>query len=144
MQIYCIYVKIQGYMEIKMNKHNSRRILFDFLRDINKSKYSLTKFAALIGIALLIPIVIISLLVMWKNKVIDHVLIIEIVGFILTLLGFKNGFGFNSSSNDYSGNVDGGQDGGQMGGDGQDGGKCVVKKPKENADFVNDTLKGQK
>ena len=63
-------------MEIKMNEHNSRRILFDFLRDINKSKYSLTKLAAMIGIILLIPVVIISLLVMWKTKVIDHVLIV--------------------------------------------------------------------
>ena len=127
-----------------MNEHNSRRILFDFLRDINKSKYSLTKLAAMIGIILLIPVVIISLLVMWKTKVIDHVLIVEIIGFILTLLGFKNGFGFNSSSyNDYSGNIDSGQmgdgqDSGQMG----SGGKLMVKKTESNADFVDDTLKG--
>lgn len=127
-----------------MNKHNSRRIIFDFLRDINKSKYSLTKFAAMIGIALLIPVVVISLLVMWKNKIIDHVLIIEIVGFILTLLGFKNGFGFNSSSNDYS-------DSGQMGGDGQDNGQMgdgqILKSNKKinsNPDTVDDTLINQK
>ena len=81
-------------METKLKSHGIRRIFYDILRDVNSTKYSMTKFAALIGLIVLVATVVMSLIVMWQNKVIDHVLIVELIGFVLTLLGFKNGFGY--------------------------------------------------
>jgi hypothetical protein len=81
-------------METKLKSHGIRRIFYDILRDLNSTKYSMTKFAALIGLIVLVATVVMSLIVMWQNKKIDHVLIVELIGFVLTLLGFKNSFGY--------------------------------------------------
>jgi len=42
---------------------------------------------------------------MWQKKEIDHVLIVELIGFILTLLGFKNSFGYKGKDSNNSDNV---------------------------------------
>jgi hypothetical protein len=78
---------MQTFMETKLKSHGIRRIFYDILRDVNSTKYSMTKFAALIGLIVLVATVVMSLIVMWQNKVIDHVLIVELIGFVLTLLG---------------------------------------------------------
>ena len=91
-------------MERKLKSHGIRRIFYDILRDVNSTKYSMTKFAALIGLMLLITSIVMSLIVMWQNKVIDHVLIVELIGFVLTLLGFKNSFGYKGKEGTITNN----------------------------------------
>ena len=84
------------------------RIFNDILRDTNSTKYSMTKFTALIGLVLLIATVISSLIIMIHKGEIDHVLLVELIGFVLTLEGFKNSFGFGNKDNaTLSGNSDG-------------------------------------
>jgi len=85
-------------MEKKAKFHGFYRIFHDILRDNNSTKYSMTKFAVLMGLITLIATFVTSLVIMWKTKEIDHVLFGELIGFILTLLGFKNSFGFNSAN----------------------------------------------
>jgi hypothetical protein len=70
----------------------------DIMRDKNSSKYSFTKVIALIGAILLTVVVICSLVIMIRKQEIDHVLIVELIAFILTLLGFKNNFGYATNS----------------------------------------------
>jgi hypothetical protein len=82
----------------KIHEHTLRRFFFDILRDNNSSRYSITKFAALVGLILLTATVIMGLILMWKTKVVDHVFFLELLGFILTLLGFKNNFGIRASA----------------------------------------------
>jgi hypothetical protein len=89
-------------METKLKSHGIRRIFYDILRDVNSTKYSMTKFAALIGLMLLTSTIVMSLIVMWQNKVIDHILIVELIGFVLTLLGFKNSFGYKGKEGSIS------------------------------------------
>lgn len=81
-------------METKLKSHGIRRIFYDILRDGNSTKYSMTKFAALIGLIMLVATVVMCLIIMWQNKEIDHVLMVELLGFVLTLMGFKNSFGY--------------------------------------------------
>lgn len=133
----------------KIHEHSLRRFFFDILRDNNSSRYSMTKFAALLGLVLLTATVIMGLILMWKTKVVDHVFFLELVGFVLTLLGFKNSFGYRGS------NPIPGQQGvipptldddnqGRMG-DGQKEKEMVcatAKNPKEDADFIDDAIKG--
>jgi hypothetical protein len=82
----------------KIHEHNLRRLFFDLLRDTNSSKYSMTKFAAFIGLIALFIIIMTSLFIMCQKGEVDHVLIVEVIGFVLTLLGFKN-FGFIKTPN---------------------------------------------
>ena len=77
-------------MEIKIHTPGFRRMFYDMLRDTNSTKYSLTKFAALVGLIIFTATITISLIIMAETKIIDHWLIVELVGFVLTLLGFKN------------------------------------------------------
>lgn len=63
--------------------------LYDILTDRNTNRYSMTKFGSLIGLLLFVVIVIVSLAIMVVNAEIDHVLIVEVIGFVLTLMGFK-------------------------------------------------------
>ena len=116
-----------------MHDHNFRRMFFDILRDTNTSKYSMTKFAALVGLVLLTATVVMSLILMWKSGVVDHVLFLELLGFVLTLLGFKNNFGFRTTAQpvtpvDENSETD------------PDAGKMMAKKGK--ADDIDDSLKG--
>jgi len=83
----------------KVHFHGFNRIFFDILRDTNSHKYSMTKFGALLGLIMFFATVIFSLIIMFQQKEIDHVILIEIIGFILTLLGFKNNFGINKNNN---------------------------------------------
>jgi hypothetical protein len=152
-------------MEIKMHEHNFRRMFFDILRDTNTAKYSMTKFAALVGFILLTATIIVGLVIMCQKGEIDHVFIVELIGFVLTLLGFKNSFGFKGNgqtittngNNDNNSAITNEDTKGRMGdgqhdedtkgrmGDGQhdeDSMVCTTVNPKEQADFVNDTLKG--
>jgi hypothetical protein len=57
----------------------------------------MTKFAAFIGLIALFIIIMTSLFIMCQKGEIDHVLIVETIGFVLTLLGFKNNFGFRKT-----------------------------------------------
>jgi hypothetical protein len=123
-------------MEIKMTRHNFRRFFFDILRDTNTAKYSITRFTALIGLILLTTTVIMSLIVMWKTKVVDHVLLVELIGFVLTLLGFKNSFGLKTTPTSQEVVGGGNEDNGQMG----DGTKQLLNEAKP--DTINDNLKG--
>jgi hypothetical protein len=134
----------------KIHEHSLRRFFFDILRDNNSSRYSMTKFAALVGLILLTATVVMSLILMWNTKVVDHVLFLELLGFILTLLGFKNNFGIRTTapvqqpvvSPVVPPVVDPDDTQGKMG-DGQHGEmKYGVVNPKEQADFVDDSLKG--
>jgi hypothetical protein len=77
--------------------HGLGKIFYDVLRDTNSTKYSMTKFAALFGVLALMGTITMSLIIMWQKKEIDHVLIVEVIGFVLTVLGFKNNFGLNLS-----------------------------------------------
>jgi hypothetical protein len=105
---------MQTFMETKLKSHGIRRIFYDILRDKNSTKYSMTKFAALVGLMLLSAVVISSLIIMWQKNEIDHVLLVELIGFVLTLLGFKNNFGIKSKTGeDIIGG--GNENGGQMG-----------------------------
>lgn len=88
----------------KINRHPLKRVFYDILRDTNSIKYSMTKFAALTGLFTLLITVIMSLVIMWEQKEIDHVLIVELLGFILTLLGFKNSFGYKGKDQSISTN----------------------------------------
>lgn len=75
------------------------RFWHDVLRDTNSAKYSMTKFAALLGLILLIIVVCYSMKIMIAKNEIDHVLIVELIGLVLTLLGFKNNFGYTKNGN---------------------------------------------
>jgi len=66
----------------------------DIMRDNNSSRFSMTKFASFIGLILVVGIVVASIKIMIIIMVIDHVLIVEVIGFALTALGFKTKFGF--------------------------------------------------
>ena len=140
-----------------MHDHNFRRMFFDILRDTNTAKYSMTKFAALIGLVLFAATIIMGLLIMWEKQEFDHFIVVEIIGFILTLLGFKNSFGFKgkdgtinaNGNNDNNSNIVNSAVSENTETD-PDSGKqlfsennpvCGVKKPK-TADFVDDSLKG--
>ena len=85
-------------MEKNLRSHGIRRIFYDILRDTNNAKYSMTKFAALIGLIALFATITMSIIIMWQNQETDHVLIVELIGFVLTLLGFKNSFGYKGSN----------------------------------------------
>lgn len=63
---------------------------YDILRDKNSTKYSITKFVGLSGFFLFAISIIIGLIIMVMTQTIDHILIGELITFILTLLGFKN------------------------------------------------------
>ncbi|MFW6219419.1 MAG: hypothetical protein ACOC33_00995 [bacterium] len=63
---------------------------YDILRDKNSTKYSITKFVGLSGFALFAASIIIGLIIMVMTQQIDHILIGELIAFILTLLGYKN------------------------------------------------------
>lgn len=91
-------------MENKQKKgfHGFGKIFYDILRDNNSSKYSMTKFAALFGLIALMSTITMSLFIMWEKKEIDHVLMVEVIGFVLTVLGFKNNFGLNLSKDSKS------------------------------------------
>ena len=74
-----------------MDKGTKKRWLFkDILRDRNSSKYSFTKFASLVLLVLIIIITFVAIKIMLKNDEIDNFFIGEILGLLLTLLGYKN------------------------------------------------------
>ena len=81
----------------KIHTHPLRRVFYDILRDTNSTKYSMTKFASLVGLIALSATITMAIIIMWKQREIDHVLIVELIGFVLTLLGFKNSFGYKGT-----------------------------------------------
>ena len=68
-----------------------KRFFYDILRDKGSTKFSITKFLAFATFIFFLGYMAIYLL--WLKEPIDHTLIIELIGFMLTLLGFKNGWG---------------------------------------------------
>lgn len=70
----------------------------DIFKDKGSDKFSMTKFATFMGILAFLNLIIMGSMIMWKNKEIDHVLLVEVIGMILTLSGFKNSFGFKKDA----------------------------------------------
>jgi uncharacterized membrane protein len=66
------------------------KLFKDILRDSNNLKYSMTKFVALNILVLLNIHIIFGIYISIINKTIDHILIVEMIALLLTLLGFKN------------------------------------------------------
>ena len=85
-----------------------KKFFYDISRDRNSSKISATKTIGLIGVLLLFILFGIAMYIMWVTATIDHVLVGEMMAFVLTLLGYKNGFGFkkNSSTNNSKQKID--------------------------------------
>ena len=89
-----------------------RNYIIDILKDKDHPKFSLTRFAAIGTIILFWIQVGTATYTMYKTQVVDHVLIGEVLGAILTMLGFKSQFLGKSAAgedidvhNDPSGNV---------------------------------------
>lgn len=72
------------------------KLFKDILRDKGSVKYSITKFLALITFFFLIGYL--SFYLLWLEHEVDHTLIIELMGMILTLVGLKNNWGIKSNS----------------------------------------------
>ena len=79
---------------------------YDIARDKGSDKISTTKVVGLTGSLLVFILFGVSMFIMWVKQEIDHILVGEMMGFVLTLLGFKNSFGIKRSS---SVDKDGGQ-----------------------------------
>lgn len=62
----------------------------DILKDRNSDKFSGTKFLGFIGGGLLFLLFVESMFLMWKSTQIDYILVGEMIGFVLTLFGYKN------------------------------------------------------
>ncbi len=73
-----------------------KRFFYDVLRDKGSIKFSITKAIALITFIFFVGYLAFYLL--WLKQPVDHTLVIELVGFMLTLLGFKNGWGVSKSN----------------------------------------------
>jgi len=67
-----------------------RTFLYDILREKNSYKYSTTKAVALAATLHLFIGFIVGLIIMYKRQEVDHILIGEMSGLVLVLLGFKN------------------------------------------------------
>jgi len=70
----------------------------DIMTDNNSTRYSMTKVGSLMGMLMMFIVIMASTIIMVGKQEIDHVLIVEIIGFTLTAVGYKNGFGFNVSN----------------------------------------------
>jgi len=66
----------------------------DITRDKGSDKTSITKVIGLSGSAMVFILFGVSMFIMWEKQEIDHILVGEMMGFVLTLLGYKNSFGF--------------------------------------------------
>lgn len=66
------------------------------------NSFSMTKFAVLIALAMWVAQISTAIWIMISTKTIDHIVIGEVVSFVLVLLGYKNSFGFGSNG---SGNI---------------------------------------
>lgn len=75
----------------------------DLFVDANTKKYSLTRVASFTGLLLLVATVTIAIMIMLRQQEIDHVLLVELMGFVLTTLGYKNKFGFTSGTTSVTG-----------------------------------------
>ena len=73
------------------------RFFYDILRDKGSLKFSITKVIAFSTFLFFVGYM--GYYLLWLAKDIDHTLIIELIGFMLTLLGFKNGWGISKSKN---------------------------------------------
>lgn len=69
----------------------------DITRDKGSDKTSITKVIGLSGSFMVFVLFGTSMFIMWEKQTIDHILVGEMMGFVLTLLGFKNNFGFKKS-----------------------------------------------
>ena len=77
------------------------KFLTDILRDKGSLKFSITKITALVTFIFFIGYL--GYYLMWLHEAVDHTLVIELIGFMLTLLGFKNGWGVKKM--DSAGNI---------------------------------------
>jgi hypothetical protein len=67
------------------------KLFKDILRDKGSSKYSITKFLAVVFSTFLLSYL--GYYLFWLKTETDHALVIELLGFIAALLGFKNNWG---------------------------------------------------
>lgn len=73
----------------------NRKFFYDILRDRGSSKYSITKFLALIFSLFLISYL--SFELFFVKNVVDHTLVAELLAIITGLVGLKNSWGVNKS-----------------------------------------------
>lgn len=71
-----------------------KKLLLDILRDKNCDKFSITKLLALLSFIFLLCYLIYTTFICHETES-DHLLVVEIMGFIGGLLGFKNRWGTN-------------------------------------------------
>lgn len=68
-----------------------RRFFYDILRDKGSTKFSITKLLALVTFIFMITYLLIYLFILKIE--IDHTILLELIGFDITLLGIKNNWG---------------------------------------------------
>lgn len=79
-----------------------RKYFKEIFIDKDNEKYSFTKFLAFGGHIFLCVFFVVALKIMHDNSTIDHILLGELLGYILTLSGYKNSFGFKKTKKDGS------------------------------------------
>jgi hypothetical protein len=67
----------------------------DILRDKGSTKIGITKVISLTTFIFFVGYL--GYYLLWLQIAVDHTLVIELIGFMLTLLGFKNGWGVSKS-----------------------------------------------
>lgn len=70
-----------------------KKFFHDILRDKGSTKFSITKVLAFIFSIFFLGYLIFYLL--FLKQTVDHTLVIELIGFIAGLVGFKNNWGMN-------------------------------------------------
>ena len=73
-----------------------RKFFYDILRDKGSTKFSITKVLAFTTFIFFLGYL--SYYLFYLKAKVDHTLIIELIGFKLTLLGFKNGWGVKKNN----------------------------------------------
>ena len=81
-----------------------KKFFHDILRDKGSTKFSITKALAFIFSVFFISYLIFYLLYLKEN--VDHTLVIELIGFIGGLVGFKNNWGIKRSQKENQTQVD--------------------------------------
>lgn len=73
-----------------------RKFFYDILRDKGSTKFSITKVLAFV--TFIFMMVYLSMYLFFLKIPIDHTLLVEIIGFDVTLLGLKNNWGVRSKT----------------------------------------------
>lgn len=79
-----------------LNPKTMSKFFKDILRDKGSTKYSITKTLALVTFIFMIAYL--SMYLFFLKKPIDHTILLELIGFDVTLLGLKNNWGVRSKT----------------------------------------------